>query len=127
MRLIDADELKKHIQANAKIYAETKFPLDVIIDNAPTVELFCSYLSDGEVRQPCVEGPCKHEYPFYQEAYQTGYEEGKNARPQGEWKHIVEEDNDVECPFCGFQEDGIYYNFCPSCGADMRGELNETD
>ena len=32
-----------------------------IIDNAPTVE-----------------------YPFYQEAYQTGYEEGKNARPQDE-------------------------------------------
>ena len=38
MRLIDADELKKHIQANAKIYAEVKFPLDVIIDKEPTVE-----------------------------------------------------------------------------------------
>ena len=42
-------------------------------------------------------------------------------RPQGEWKHIVEEDNDVECPFCGFQEDGVYYNFCPQCGARMKG------
>ena len=45
----------------------------------------------------------------------------EDERPHGEWKHIVEEDNDVECPFCGFQEDGIYYNFCPKCGADMRG------
>ena len=42
-------------------------------------------------------------------------------RPKGEWKHIFEEDNDVECPFCGFQEDGIYYNFCPNCGANMQG------
>ena len=42
-------------------------------------------------------------------------------RPQGKWKHIIEEDNDVECPFCGFQEDGLYYDFCPGCGADMRG------
>lgn len=46
----------------------------------------------------------------------------KEQRPQGMWKHIVEEDNDVECPFCGFQEDGIYYNFCPGCGAKMQIE-----
>ena len=38
MRLIDADALKEHIQVNAKIYAEAQFPLDVIIDNAPTVD-----------------------------------------------------------------------------------------
>ena len=43
-------------------------------------------------------------------------------RPQGTWKHIIDEYNDVECPFCGFQEDGIYSNFCPKCGADMRGD-----
>ena len=42
------------------------------IDNAPTVELFCSYLSDGEVRQPCVESPCNHE------------------RPQGKWVPVSE-------------------------------------
>lgn len=42
-------------------------------------------------------------------------------RQKGKWKHIDDEYNDVECPFCGFQEDGIYYNFCPNCGADMRG------
>jgi len=50
----------------------------------------------------------------------TPYEE----RPHGEWKRIIEEDNDVECPFCGFQEDGVYYNFCPSCGAKMTKETN---
>lgn len=43
-----------------------------LIEHAPTVELFCSYLSNGEVRQPCVEAPCKHE------------------RPQGEWISVDE-------------------------------------
>ena len=33
------------------------------IGNAPAVNLFCSYMSDGEVRQPCVEGPCEHIIP----------------------------------------------------------------
>ena len=71
-----------------------------IIDNAPTVE-----------------------YPFYAEAYQTGYEEGKNDRPQGEW--IIHETNEhtkhYECPYC-HRRKKYFNNFCPNCGADMRGE-----
>ena len=55
--------------ANSEHIKETTDGLDVmetlaikeVIDNAPTVE-----------------------YPFYQEAYQTGYEEGKNERPQSD-------------------------------------------
>jgi hypothetical protein len=64
MRLINADGLKKQIMS-----PETWSTMGVkrhmckIIDNAPTVELFCSYLSDGEVREPCVEAPCNHERP----------------------------------------------------------------
>ena len=67
------------------------------IDNAPTVE-----------------------YPFYREAYQTGYEEGKNERPQGEkikkkpygWVYCSECDSLLE------PQD----KFCWNCGADIRGE-----
>ena len=33
------------------------------IDNAPAVNRFCSYMSDGEVKQPCVEGPCEQVMP----------------------------------------------------------------
>lgn len=67
MRLIDADALKKalHNFFDGKVIDEPTYILrDVFcyIDNAPTVE-----------------------YPFYQEAYQTGYEEGKNERPQCEF------------------------------------------
>ena len=71
-----------------------------VIDNAPTVE-----------------------YPFYAEAYQTGYEEGKNARTQGEWKDHSEEGY-VECPFCEHLtncEDNIdELHYCWNCGAYMQ-------
>ena len=70
MRLIDADELKedlRHYFTDGVLDGiSAKLAFNQIlhdIDNAPTVKLFCSYLSDGEVRQPCVEAPCKHERP----------------------------------------------------------------
>ena len=60
--LISREALRKDIEHLYSVYAENPewFYTDVLdhIDNAPTVE-----------------------YPFYQEAYQTGYEEGKNERP----------------------------------------------
>ena len=65
-----------------------------LIDNAPTVK-----------------------YPFYQEAYQTGYEEGKNERPKGEW--IPYTLWDYKCSNCE-KVYGREYNFCPNCGAEMR-------
>ena len=55
VRLIDANALKEEF-LKYKPYAVDFLSL---IDNAPTVE-----------------------YPFYAEAYQTGYEEGKNERPK---------------------------------------------
>lgn len=65
MRLIDADELKKcAIPCEVHNGALTDLCVPLYqINNAPTVE-----------------------YPFYQEAYQTGYEEGQKdfERPQGE-------------------------------------------
>lgn len=93
--LISREALKRHIteifereeKIDKKWAMGLKYSLK-LIDNAPTVE-----------------------YPFYQEAYQTGYEEGKNERPQGEWK----------CPECG---EGLFA--CPNCGADMRQD-NEPD
>ena len=60
----------------------------------------------------------------------------ENARPKGEWiadtNHCYDDDEDTfECsickePFtliCGTPKDNLY-NFCPNCGADMRGEDN---
>lgn len=51
------------------------------------------------------------EYPFYAEAYQTGYEEGKNERPQGKWNThqvaciLAELFGDTcACNYCGIDE-----------------------
>ena len=82
------------------------------------------------------------EYPFYQEAYQTGYEEALKTcpllsddevkqpcieapcdRPQGKWNEI--QSGLFVCPFCGAYPHKEYRNFCPKCGADMRGNEKE--
>ena len=56
--------------------------------------------------------------------------EALGVRPQGEW--IVNKHGEHFCPKCGhyalYEEDqeNDYYevqsNFCPECGADMRGK-----
>lgn len=54
-----------------------------------------------------------------------------DLRPKGRW-NIVEIDKatnriTIECPKCGMVEEvplttyGLWRDFCPSCGADMRG------
>lgn len=119
MRLIDADALKEAINAfydklfvgcvSSDLIAYAS-GVDGIIDNAPTVE-----------------------YPFYQEAYQTGYEEGKYERPQGEWITKHKENSfgqDVvcfECNKCGEYKLPIIHTMiteplrvCPNCGVNMR-------
>ena len=77
MKLIDGDALKKAI-SNHPLIDFTDDDLFKLIDNAPTVE-----------------------YPFYAEAYQTGYEEGigdlNNAINM--IKSVCKEHNAcVECP-----------------------------
>jgi len=105
MRLIDADAL---LNSGFPTIYHTEFGDEVVntddIRNAPTVELFCSYLSDGEVRQPCVEAPCKHE------------------RPTGEW---IKETMGYYCYFkcnnCNSYNSSVKTKYCPNCGAKMKG------
>ena len=73
-----------------------------VIDNAPTVEI-----------------------TDYDTGYQDGLEDGLNdIRPQGEWiKHSTYKDVLI-CSKCNHGSNQVYdtFNFCPNCGADMRGE-----
>lgn len=51
-------------------------------------------------------------------------------RPQGEWKRRLVDNGfnaDWVCSECGYRvkTDFVSFNFCPNCGADMRGEDDE--
>ena len=65
------------------------------------------------------------------QAWERGRKYGQNEeRPQGEWKHNNFDEH--YCNKCGNfalwseEADGYYEvqsNFCPNCGADMRGVM----
>lgn len=122
MRLIDADALKDVITAMQMIGGN--FSVLDVIDNAPTVtkdnrpaicfncEHCCSLSvnSDGEVVVMC----------------NLGAESCDKQRPRGEWKNYNAYFK--TCSLCkktvGFdyiEQDEEKFNFCPNCGADMRG------
>ena len=75
MRLIDSEALIKELKHSFDCASSTGYirklnelqKTDIIkivfsaIDNAPTVD-YCPYLSDDEVKQPCVQGPCSGEH-----------------------------------------------------------------
>lgn len=71
-------------------------------------------------------------------AYKEGYcdceqewlKERRQERKKGKW--IIDEhdpERDTKCSSCGFVLDdwvqGVFYNFCPNCGADMREETED--
>jgi rubrerythrin len=75
-------------------------------------------------------------YDASEQAYKRGYEQGKkDARKKGRWIHDqVEACNPfvdslpvwvdvMQCSVCNEYIEGSHgKNYCPNCGADMRGE-----
>ena len=43
----------------------------------------------------------------------------------GKWINV--HDNIGECSCCGINKMHVWYNFCPNCGADMRGDTDGKD
>lgn len=107
MRLIDADVLKEEVNKKKVV---GRFNTIVLIDNAPTVDIW-------QIRQEATENALKKAEVLYE-------------RPQGEW---IDEGQYAEgysehayaCKKCGYHiienPNMIYENrFCKYCGADMR-------
>lgn len=105
VRLIDANKLIKTLRELEWITdnpCDGDNVLEDIINNAPTVAQIGQTIN----------------------AYTTGFNTGVETvkRPQGEWiitnpKHT----NLARCSECNFFKDTNGWNFCPNCGADMRG------
>ena len=113
MRLIDADALIETFNQYEDRKGNLIADWNVLIDNAPTVETYCSYLSDNEVKQPCLEGPCSGQIvPDTLQGWR--YEE----RPKGKWNlyGMI-----YYCSECGHDCGESGDNYCGNCGADMRG------
>ena len=53
-------------------------------------------------------------------------QEVASERPKGEWKIMSDRYGQYyACSVCGYDRSYSYtFNFCPNCGADMRGEDN---
>lgn len=85
---------------------------------------------------------------YYDEGYSHGYVDGykkaeldyaeemkKRKRKTGHWELTHDFDNNpnaikplgrvIRCSECGYPENRLATNFCPKCGADMRGEQDE--
>ena len=60
--------------------------------------------------------------------FNEGYRRGKADRPKGEWIKSKTHASMWVCSNCDWGYQDCYdFNFCPNCGADMRGEDNEID
>lgn len=105
MRLGDLDALKEQFTEGAY----TSKGVRELIDNAPIVDI-----------KDQIAGA-------YNEGYMCGNKEAEKARPQGEWidtgnmeEYWAEE---YQCSVCG--EKDHWHNFCPNCGAKMKGDAKE--
>ena len=103
MRLIDADALKEEFEATPYNDYDDLLRTERLIDNAPTVPL-----------------------PDFKAGYKQAIIDGKTnfQRPHGEWIDICTLPIIRKCSICGNKignEMGFYNNFCPNCGARMKG------
>ena len=116
MRLIDADWLMKFYEPYDENFSVF---LDVVkehIRNAPTI--------DPESLR--IKGKWLWKDRQVNKNYKvTGWTE------MGDIETVSVHDDYIEsrnyCSVCGKLGDDTFMNYCPNCGADMRGDDNETD
>lgn len=130
-KYIDKDKVLEYIIFNVVGKDITCGELARAIESIPTIEVSEDCIS----RQQAIEEIALHDCTNGEVPYFTGkgVQEILNILPPvtptertGEW---IEHDPKTkrlakiyECPFCGDEVIGEETNFCPNCGADMRGD-----
>lgn len=117
--LISREALKKDIQTEW-LTAETKQTFYKIIDNAPTVDIkpFAIVKFDKDELKRLVDERVIEPIKNGELVLQT------DKRPHGEWQEPFESNGKTyhKCTHCHISSELILFgNFCPNCGADMRG------
>ena len=121
MRLIDADPLIEEI---ASIYG---FSISSVR---------CSLVGSVIANAPTINIPHSDDWEKYSDKlWKNAYERGKADRPQGKWIRDRYWSRGIgmgeeygffyKCSLCEYEVENGYtrcgFNFCPYCGADMRG------
>lgn len=109
MRLIDADELIKQIEADAE-HIETPLAKMLLYANISDIK-----------HAPTIAQP-----KSYREGYQAGFKDAQSERKKGKW--IYNSPVTMKCNQCGLTiKDWNWHRFkyCPNCGADMREASND--
>lgn len=98
------------------------------IDDAPTIEerpkMNCTFMASPteiiKVGEPLSNSDEIKQAFEKGEIYKRGFEEVKKRyeQPKGKW---IWKGHHLVCSNCGSSEDRR--NFCPNCGADMRGNV----
>lgn len=87
------------------------------------VELICDNFVNGKC---AMDGFVCNRDCEYKDRAEKLYNAGYRKQKEGEW--IPTEVLFVElpvCSVCGYECEYEYFNFCPNCGAHMRGGKNE--
>ena len=115
MRLIDADALKDEFVKHEDRKGYLIVDWEVLIDNAPTVEITEEQAIDK----------------LHDTGWLPLHDKEMTERPTGHWMDLGVLDEwyaeVFKCSECGEEMLGEGNNFCPNCGADMRvkDELEE--
>ena len=132
MRPIDADALKEAFYNRKRTPDDMKYlrvPAELVyqfIENAPTLGYEDGILSVENATRRAIELE-----DAYNNGWSDGFSDGENERPKGEWIITGEEQGALgitykirKCNKCGWEHSLVISdNFCPNCGADMRGAV----